>query len=214
MASRRFLLALLPGLAWIAACAPGEVGTSELDQHLCAHETLGDEFQELVRGNFTPKDLADLSDDADRREGEYRQAGMKRGKFVYFKEVLPRPPFEPPITVVCQVIEFDTDDAAGQWLRGLDATDALESLAFGRVPREDIHEEETPPPTGFGTDSGQVRQFEAAGGAGDERTLAYYLVGSEGRFVRAVSVGRRGGFFDNEAWQSLLYEVWLNRGSR
>jgi hypothetical protein len=195
-----------------AACGQGADPSSTLDQYLCAQSTLGDDYQELIRGEFTPRDLAALAEDAPARERSYRDAGMRDGKFVYYKAVLPKPPFQPPVNVVCQAIEFETVEGAQQWIRNLQPGDALDSMAFGRVPQDGFKEEETRPPAGLASSDQPLRRFDASGGVDAERTFVYSLVGSEGRIVRTVSVGRRGGFFDNEGPEFLLYQLWLNRG--
>lgn len=203
------LLSLVGATAALAACAPGEVHDSELDNHLCSSETLGEgDYQELVRGNFTPRDLADLSDDASAREVAYRDAGMERGKFVYYKSVLPRPPFDPPLNIVCQAIEFETEEGARMWVEGLTADEALESLTLSSIAGADQRaHEETPllpqrePP---------LRYFTASGVSDDSETRVSYLVGAEGRFVRVVGVGTKARLTHGPS--ELLVQLWLNRG--
>ena len=139
-------------------------------------------------------------------------AGMERGKFVYYKQALPKPPFDPPLNVVCQVIEFETEEGARAWVDGLTAEDALESIAFGALPVEErsAHSEEI---SRVDSSFSGVRYFVASGGSGEWRTTARYLVGAESRFARVVSFGSRGTFFDDDAPNSLLRQLWLNRGA-
>jgi len=208
VASSRLFVSLASALAVAAsACAPGLQPSVELDGHLCAPETLGEDYQELIRGVFSPRDLADLSEDADARESEYRAAGMESGKFVYFKSVLPKPPFEPPVNVVCQAIEFEDATGAERYLASLDAADAHNALAFGAVPGEDVVTESRPSPLAGPPD---LRYFAAAGGTGEQRTTVSFLVGAEGRFVRLVAVGSRARL--TEQPDDLLVSLWLNRG--
>lgn len=212
MAIRRFLLALVPAVALASACSPGEVSQSELDEHLCSHETVGDDFQELIRGNFTPRDLAGLAENSGEREDAYREAGMERGKFVYFKQTLPKPPFDPPINVVCQVIEFETNEDAKAWVDRLTADDALQAVSFGALPDDhrSAHSEDS---ARIDSTFPPLRYFVASGGSGEWRTTARYLIGAEGRFARLVSFGSRGTFVDDDVPIAFLRTLWLNRGA-
>ena len=117
---RSFVVSLVVAAASFSACSTGEPAADDLDRRLCSSADLQGDYIELARGEFTPRDLADLSDDADFRERQFEEAGMLRGRFVFFNQVLPKPPFDPPLSVVCQAVEFATPERAAAYAAGLD----------------------------------------------------------------------------------------------
>ncbi|MGE0598567.1 MAG: hypothetical protein AB7J35_01910 [Dehalococcoidia bacterium] len=102
-----------------SACSASAGNNDEMDSYLCTHDDVGPDFIELSRGEFTPDDLANLSDDASKAKDQYQAAGLKRGRFVFWKEVLPHPPFDPPLNLLCQVLEFDSASDAAAYAAGL-----------------------------------------------------------------------------------------------
>ena len=119
MSSRtlRLALAAVP-LLLTAACSNQPAANSEIDDLLCTQEDLGPDYIELSRGEFTTADIAALAPGAN--EHAYRDAGMQRGHFIFWKQVLSNPPFDPPMNVLCQAIEFETPDRAAAFASGLD----------------------------------------------------------------------------------------------
>ncbi|HMO95558.1 MAG TPA: hypothetical protein PKD27_05510, partial [Tepidiformaceae bacterium] len=117
--------------ACVAACSDAsQEGDADLDRFLCVQDDLTWEFHEQVSGSFSAEDLGSLGDGTEERKEAYRAAGLLRGRFVFWKESLPRPPFDPPVNVVCQVLVFQTAPQAGAWVDGLVA-DSDEIAATG-----------------------------------------------------------------------------------
>lgn len=191
-------------LVALPACAPGEPSDSELDPYLCTQEDLGDEYQELTRGEFTPRDLANLADDADSRERDFRTAGMKGGQFVFFKQSLEKPPFEPPINVVCQVTEFESEEAAQKWVAALERESSIDTIAIAWIPeqRHRIRENDSL--------SGPARLFEVSAGTDAERLAAGIYSINLGHLVSTVAVGLTADAMTNEA-SRLLFAVLESR---
>ncbi len=48
----------------LTACSGGTTGDDEINQFLCTQNDVGPDYIELARGEFTPRDLADLTTDA------------------------------------------------------------------------------------------------------------------------------------------------------
>ncbi len=131
--SNRLRCAALAGALLISACSDAsEEGDTSLDKYLCASDDLTWEFQQQTAGSFSANDLGSLGDGTDERKAAYREAGLERGRFVFWKESLPRPPFDPPVNVVCQVLVFETAPQAEAWVAGLVA-DSAEIAATGIV---------------------------------------------------------------------------------
>ena len=117
----------------LGACSDAsEEGDTSLDKYLCDREDLTWEFQQQTAGSFSANDLGSLGEDTDERKVAYREAGLQRGRFVFWKESLPRPPFDPPFNVVCQVLVFESGPQAQAWVQGLVA-DSTEIAATGIV---------------------------------------------------------------------------------
>lgn len=125
--------AVIAAALLLGACSDAsEEGDTSLDKYLCSSDDLTWEFQQQTSGSFSANDLGSLGDDTDERKAAYREAGLERGRFVFWKESLPRPPFDPPFNVVCQVLVFESDAQARAWVSGLVA-DAAEIGATGIV---------------------------------------------------------------------------------
>ena len=180
----------LVGLVLTAACAPGEVDDSALDHYLCSREAVGDNYQELARGDFTPRDLAALSDSSGEREDELRDAGFERGKFVYYKSVLERPPFEPPFEVACQAMQFEGPEAAAAWVSALDGESAADALIIGRLPDGERRAGDAQVP------EADARSFWVTAGGDDSRTTVTILVAAEGSYVRSLAFGTQAVLID------------------
>ena len=174
-----------PLVAWavaLSACSTGEPEDDPIDRRLCTAEEVGIDFIELARGEFTPRDLADLSDDGDGRERVYEAAGMERGRFVYYKQALPRPPFEPPVDIVCQVIEFESPDQAADYADGLDSVyPAVQVAGIAWLPEDRHTVEDVEPGIRRITIDGVGRTVSVlVGFAAHDRYFTSVYVGSEG----------------------------------
>ena len=129
---RAWGMALAATLVFSACSDASEEGDTSLDKYLCARDDLTWEFQQQIAGSFSANDLGSLGDGTDERKRAYREAGLERGRFVFWKESLPKPPFDPPFNVVCQVLVFETAPQATAWVEGLLA-DSAEIAATGIV---------------------------------------------------------------------------------
>jgi hypothetical protein len=201
--------ALTMVLALLTACSTGEPADSELDAYLCDQDDVGDQYIELTRGEFTPRDLADLSDNADSRERALTEAGMQAGRFAFYKESLPRPPFDPPVNIICQVSQFKNEASASEWVAALTATNIAESVfagelraVEGRVIERKLDFAPLP------------RAFAIYGGLDDEQhtvsavDMFSVVVAADGRYVRTLAIG--GSHYPDqiEALASVLWLTW------
>lgn len=173
-------------LALLTACSTGEPRDSELEAYLCDQNDVGDQYIELTRGEFTPRDLADLGDNADSKEREFTEAGMLGGQFIFFKQSLPKPPFDPPLDVVCQVLEFENAPAAEAWLDRLDETNVAATVFTSQVlgPSRVVERELDPGPL--------ASAFVAFGSAEGWPSSVSLVVAAEGRYVRTLAIGGTG----------------------
>lgn len=170
-----------------AACSDAsEEGDRSLDRYLCTSDDLTWEFQQQTTGSFSANDLGSLGDGTDERKAAYREAGLQRGRFVFWKESLPKPPFDPPINVVCQVLVFESAAQADSWVDGLVA-DSAEIAATGIVwlPGGQRTAEEVDDP------AGRTFRIEAEEGPASVRLWATYEVREN--LVLSVFAGDREG---------------------
>lgn len=179
------LLVALTALAGVSCT--GEVTESDLDPFLCTLDDLGGGYQQLITGDFSPGDLADLGPRAEERERELTAAGMVGGRFSFWKQSLPKPPFDPPLNVVCQVLEFETEGQAAAWVAGLEAdAPVVATSAIAWLPGDGRSAVE------LGTaaaEPGSARAFEVTAGSGPMRTRVYFAFRGRGRYVGLVAAG-------------------------
>lgn len=186
--SKHTLLALLAAASatGFTACgnARNESDTSDrLDGQVCTQDDVGPGFNHQTSGDFSPRNLADLGDEAPARLAAYRAAGMLKGHFVYWKEVSGKPPFDPPLDVVCQVVEFQTAAQARTFVSSLAASEVASTL-IGWLPEhfESFHAET--PPLG---DAARGFELHGIGDAGPV-TVTGIMVAA-GKYVRSISAG-------------------------
>ncbi len=183
-------LALAAGVLSVAlaGCSDAsESGDADLDRYLCEQSDLDGRFLQLVSGSFSRDDLGGLGLDPAARKREYRAAGMERGRFVFWKESLPKPPFDPPMNVVCQVLVFESPRQAADWVADLDA-DASDVAASGILwlPSGDRTTEETAPIAG-------ARSFRVTADEGAARVTLVATYAAEGNTVRSIFAGDPDG---------------------
>lgn len=180
------MLFVLAGVLGGCARTPGVDGTA-LDRYLCEAADLPFAFMEQTRGDFTADDLGGLSTDPEARKRAYREAGMAGGRFVFWKEQLPRPPFASPVNVVCQAIQFETADQARAWLQQLPATgQSIRDSGMIWAPNGGGRARELP----F---AGDGRLFELEAEEGDARVRLWALHQLRGELVVSVFAGDRDG---------------------
>jgi hypothetical protein len=175
------------GLALLACSDASEAGDAALDRYLCRQDDLDGRFLELVSGSFSRDDLGGLGLDPEARKREYRAAGMQRGRFVFWKESLPKPPFDPPMNVVCQVLVFESPEQAEDWVASL-AADASDVAASGILwlPGGERTTEEIEPIAG-------ARAFSVTAKEGPARVTLIATYATEGSVVTSVFAGDRDG---------------------
>jgi hypothetical protein len=189
----------------IAGCADAsESGDAALDRYLCEQSDLAGRFIQLVSGSFSADDLGGLGLDPGARKREYRAAGMERGRFIFWKEGLPRPPFDPPINVVCQVLVFGSPGQAADWVASLDA-DAADLAASGILwlPGGERETEEVAPIAG-------ARAFRVTAEEGPARVTLIATYTAEGNIVRSVFAGDRDGRVTSDYVRS----IWEAQAAR
>jgi hypothetical protein len=182
---RHLTLGYLIGAAVLVSSCGGDSKGEDLEPYLCTREDVGDEYQELARGNFSPRDLADLGPDPASRVREFEDAGMKRGRFAFFKQSLPRPPFEPPIDLLCQVIEFESEAAALAFVEEIEPEDSLATTAMAWIPGNEREFEEAGRPDS----TPGLRMFSIVAGSNETKIYAGMIVGAESNIIRTVAVG-------------------------
>ncbi|MBA4179101.1 MAG: hypothetical protein C0506_00790 [Anaerolinea sp.] len=182
------LLAAFAGFA-LAACEnernqsqPGD----RLEQHACTQDDVGAGFNLQTSGDFSPANLADLGYNAPARLTRFRAAGMTRGHFVYWKEIAGKPPFDPPLDIVCQVMEFQSDAQARTFVENASLHDITSNL-IGWLPGS----YEATPVEAPGA-SGSNRTFTLSGDGEAGPVTVAGVVMADGRYVRIVSLGGPG----------------------
>jgi hypothetical protein len=190
--TKLFLAAGIAGLVLAGCSDASEAGDAALDRYLCGQDDLEGEFLELVSGAFSGDDLGGLGLDPEERKREYRAAGMQRGRFVFWKESLPKPPFDPPVNVVCQVLVFETAAQAEAWVAGLDP-EASDVAASGIIwlPGGEREVTEIEPIAGG-------RAFRVTAEEGPARVTLIATYEAEGDIVRSVFAGDRDGTVTEE----------------
>jgi hypothetical protein len=194
---RFFASAVLAVGALGASCSNSSSLSPEIDRFLCTQEDVGPGYIELSRGEFTPADLAELAPGAS--TAQYKAAGMRDRHFVFWKQALPKPPFEPPMNVLCQVIEFETEEQAVAYASGTDGSGApwagIAWFAEGNLDVESAGE------------SLQRVSFQEAGQS------VSVLVGSEtsGSFFYSVYLGTSGTAPEESALRTIQRAVAARR---
>ena len=188
-------------LAVFGVSCTGEPESSELDRFLCAPEDLTGTYHELARGEMRPDDLRDLGNPG----GEVAE-GLERGSFVYYSEALPRPPFERPTEVVCQVLEFETAESALAWVQALEPDDSLEGMALIWLP--DGEREFTAVESNDTPEADPVsRRFELSASEGDSHLTAVTESYGQETLVITMLVGQAAEAADHDVQWAQLAEI-------
>lgn len=159
---------------------------NSLDRQVCTGADLGDGFNHQTSGDFSPANLAALGDDEQAQRKQFEAAGMIRGHFAYWKQVAGHPPFEPPLDIVCQVIEFESDDDATTFVatQGNAAAPAVIAL----LPPTRQQAEVTAPGAPAGS-----RAFAITADSDAGRLTLGAVIAAAGRYVRSVYTGGLDG---------------------
>jgi hypothetical protein len=180
-----------------AGCATESKADGALGRQVCIESDLGGSYIEKTSGDVSVDNLAALSDNPSAMRDRLTRAGLRGGRFAYWVHTVPKPPFDPPLEVVCQALEFRSDEQAAAFVHDLQPTpDDLASTAIAWLAEGDRHVEEfvlsragaqpgTPVATG-------PRAFKITARGNDVDFTIYASVESDGRFVRTVYVGRNG----------------------
>ena len=185
----RRLVALGVGASLFAACSSSResgVGAG-LASQVCLQADVPSGFHRQTSGDFTPRNLADLSPSGEARLGQLSATGLRGGHFAYWKQAVGAPPFDPPLDIVCQVLEFDSADHASGFLAGIRpepgdlATTALVWLPEGA---RTVNEEPSPLAAG--------RAFAMRAEDSQTSVEISAVVLTDGRYVRTVYFGGNG----------------------
>ncbi len=192
------LAALSLAAALLAGCgiagSADEAGTG-LENQVCQQEDVPAGFRRQTAGDLTPHNLADLGPGPDQRLRQLAAAGLRRGHFAYWKENIGTPPFDPPLDIVCQVLEFDSAPAAAAFVQSMRPDPAdLSTRTLTWLPEGSRTVFEAP-----STLEPPARAFAIR--AEDTQTSVDIsaLVVPDGRYVRTVYLGgngRRGTIVD------------------
>jgi hypothetical protein len=176
---------LLVAIALLASCSAGASAAPDpaLESRLCTLDDLGGGYQHQTTGDFDPGDLAARSGDPGARLRALRAAGLERGRLAFWKAALSKPPFDPPISVYCQVLQFGGEAQAAAFVASLTPMrDDLETTGLTFLPTGPLHIEEQPP-------QGRTRLFTIQ--HSDDWTVVV-AIQQDGRFARSVYAGGRG----------------------
>ncbi len=189
MTTRSKAAALLAGLT-LMACSSSEASDGlGLEPYLCTLDDLGGGFNEQTSGAISLGDIAALSDGGRDEERRLRESGLREGRFIFWKEALPKPPFDPPANVVCEVLAFDSETSATAWVVGLSEAGIADPFAAAGVlwlPGGNREVQEALP-------DGEARVFHLRASEGDARVGLFARYEARGRLVLAVFAGDRDG---------------------
>lgn len=180
--------------AGCTARASGSI-TGGLEQQLCVESELGGDYAEKTSGDLSLANLAALSDDSASMQKRLEADGLKGGLFTYWVHTVPKPPFEPPLEVVCQALEFDSEAGAQAFVAELKPTpDDLASSAMAWIAEGKRSVEELPlPATGDAAETlERARAFKLTASGNQVDFTIYAVVVDAGKYVRTVYIGRNG----------------------
>ena len=188
-------------VAWSAAACTGEPTGSDLDTFLCSADDLGWAAHEVARGEFGEEGFE-----------RGKPAGFDGGRFVFFSQALTRPPFDPPLQVVCQVLEFESAGASQHWAASLSAETLAVSSEITAIPSEhrDIREIDN---GDFPAEGSVLRHFELTAGEGAERVSALVETANLGRLglIRFVASNEDRLTRRHALAQGALGTAWAER---
>lgn len=153
-----------------------------LDRQVCTGADVGNGYNHQTSGDFSPANLAAISPDNEAGElKKLEQAGLIGGHFAYWKQVAGHPPFDPPLDVVCQVLEFDSETEAAAFAAGTaeDVASAVIALLPARHTVAEVANVGMTP----------SREFAITGDGDAGPTTMTALVVVSGRYVRSVYAG-------------------------
>ena len=189
------LLAAVAVIAVAAGCATSGGGdTAQLKEQLCTEADLGGSYIDKTSGAITVQNLADLSDNTSARKKQLEAAGVEGGRFAYWEHTVPNPPFNPPLEVVCQALEFGSPTEAAAYIRDLKPTpDDLASTAMAWLANGHRSVEEVDLPVAGDGQLALPRAFKITASGSSVDFTIYVSVQADGAFVRTIYVGKQRG---------------------
>lgn len=193
---------------FLAGCASpggGDDRVAGLEVQVCLQQDVPADFRRQTSGDFTPQNLADLGSNPKQRLQQLATEGMRGGHFAYWKQTVGSPPFEPPLDIVCQVLEFDSAPAAATFVQTIHpepADLATTALTWLPVGSRTVFEAPT-------TLSPAARAFAIRAEDSQTSVDISAVVSADGRYVRTVYLGgngRRATIVDAEAIQKHIAE--------
>jgi len=193
------LLAAVAVISFTVGCATSGGGdTAQLKQQLCTEADLGGGYIEKTTGAITVQNLADLSDNTSARKRQLDDAGVEGGRFGYWEHTVPNPPFNPPVEVICQALQFHSPAEAAAFVRNLKPTDDdLASTAMTWLP--DAHRTVAEIPLSqagvFAATpaAASPRAFKITASGSSLNFTIYATVEQDGAFVRTIYAGKNAG---------------------
>ena len=178
----------------LTACSgsPSAANASEtaLRSHVCTQADVGPDFRQENAGDFSPSNLAGLASDPAQRKRELESAGLTGGYFAYWKHNVSDPPFEPPLEIVCQALEFSNPEQAAAFVANLRPTpEALVSTALAWIPESNRSVTEQPLDNAAGT---HARAFRLTASDTEQSVALEVVFQPSGRFVQSVYAGGPG----------------------
>ena len=172
-----------------AACGSGEPTDPLLERLVCLEQDLPDGFAWQTDGSLDPGDLASI---AGGDVAVLDAAGVEGGYLAYWKELLDRPPSEPPIEIVCQALAFTSPDEASSFVANLEprSGERLAVAGLGFLLERGFAAAELPPDAAAGLPEG-TRSFAVE--AHGTNYAVYSVLMPFGAFVLSVHIGDQGG---------------------
>lgn len=170
-----------------SACFPGDNDPTApvVADLVCDHADVGDGYLLQVTGSFTPGDVAALTTGRDGQDDELRRMGFRGGHFSYWKQVVGHPPFDPPESILCEAMEFASDDGAREFVRKFDPAGATDLPGLLPLPEGETRITEGTPAGSDAADRTFV--IQADGEPVDVYVVA--AVSARGRFVQTTYAG-------------------------
>jgi len=161
-------------------------------ERVCTADDLEGTYVQQTSGALSPENLAALSDDPGRRREDLEAAGLQSGHFVYWKEVVGRPPVPPHVEILCQMLLFESEAQASSFVEELrPEPETLATVALTWLPTEGrAAGEVTNPPVDLPRGS---RMFEMQAGEQGNLVRLFVVVTANGSQVHSTYMGSRNG---------------------
>lgn len=185
MSRRLLLLAAVTAAATVACVGGSDTRHDATRELICQTGDVPTDYLLQISGDFTSSEFADLAHFTEGDQATLREAGFVGGRFSYWKQLVSKPPFDPPVNILCEALEFSSEEGAARYVSALDPATYGEVPGLTWLPEGD-REFTAVPPTG-GVLSTRAFLVRATGSPTD--VYMAWLVTPRGRFVLATFLG-------------------------